>query len=55
MASMDTPLKGLLGEKTERAFHKAFGYTTVDIRVGINDSSTGKEIMTTTVMEFGFE
>ena len=29
MVSMDTPLKGLLGEKTERAFKKAFGYTTV--------------------------
>jgi ATP-dependent DNA helicase RecG len=26
---MDTPLKGLVGEKTERAFKKAFGYTTV--------------------------
>lgn len=26
---MYTPLKGLLGEKTERAFKKAFGYTTV--------------------------
>ena len=29
MVSMDTPLKGLLGEKTERALKKAFGYTTV--------------------------
>ena len=29
MVSMDTPLKGLLGEKTERALNKAFGYTTV--------------------------
>jgi len=29
VVSMDTPLKGLLGEKTERAFKKAFGYTTV--------------------------
>jgi len=29
VVSMDTPLKGLLGEKTERALKKAFGYTTV--------------------------
>jgi ATP-dependent DNA helicase RecG len=29
VVSMDAPLKGLLGEKTERAFKKAFGYTSV--------------------------
>ena len=29
VVGLDTPLKGLLGEKTERAVKKAFGYTTV--------------------------
>ena len=29
MVGLDSPLKGLLGEKTERAIKRAFGYTTV--------------------------
>jgi len=29
VVGLDTPLKGLLGEKTERSIKRAFGYTTV--------------------------